>query len=138
MVCQSRYEESPPAISVYKGRANGVTFEGTVRTMKMPGFTAEAALGQARRRRTCGARVAQRGRHVMPQLKGSVFHRPRSSGTFGTLEDYWVCKQGCETAYSSCLNTCEGTWGSPRGSTNCIICDQNHRACLAGCSGDIA
>ena len=74
----------------------------------------------------------------MPQLRGSAFHRPRTSGTFGTIEDYYTCKQGCETARSSCLNTCEGTWENPRGSTNCTLCDQDYRACMAGCSRDIA
>lgn len=106
--------------------------------MLIPGFTAEAALqrsGQYWRRASTGDH--DRG-PVMPQLRGSAFHRPRTSGTFGTIEDYYTCKQGCETARSSCLNTCEGTWENPRGSTNCTLCGQDYRACMAGCSRDIA
>jgi hypothetical protein len=74
---------------------------------------------------------------VTGQLKGGVF-RPRLGGTFGTLEDYWTCKSGCDTAHTACLNTCEGTWENPKGSTNCIVCDQNYNSCMANCSRDIA
>jgi hypothetical protein len=70
-------------------------------------------------------------------LKGGVFH-PRVGRTFGTLEDYWVCKSGCDSARTACLSTCEGTWENPKGSTNCILCDQDYNACMAGCSKDIA
>ena len=75
---------------------------------------------------------------MVSQLKGGVFHGSHAGGVFGTIEDYWVCKQGCESAYSKCLETCEGTIGSPIGSSNCITCDENYRACLDGCSRDIA
>lgn len=71
------------------------------------------------------------------QLKGGVF-RPRLGGTFGTLGDYWICKNGCDTARSACLETCEGTWESPKASRNCILCDDDYRACMARCSRDIA
>jgi hypothetical protein len=74
---------------------------------------------------------------VSGQLKGGVF-RPRLGGTFGTLEDYWACKERCYTAKKACLDTCEGTWENPKGSTNCILCDQDYSSCMANCSRDIA
>ena len=108
--------------------------------MKTPGFTAEASVYRIPRcygySSTNG--YNKRGSEVVSQLKGGVFHRPAGGGVFGTIEDYWVCKQGCESAYSACLDTCEGTVGSPIGSSHCIICDQDYQACLAGCSRDIA
>jgi hypothetical protein len=109
-------------------------------TMKIPGFTAEASVDKMRGGYGCSATNGRNrgGREVVSQLKGSVFHRPLAVGLFGTIEDYWTCKQGCETAYSACLETCEGTVGSPSGSSNCITCDENYRACLDGCSRDIA
>jgi hypothetical protein len=111
-----------------------------VSDMNIPGFTAEAALHHSQARWSFSTDVDdhQRQRDVLPQLRGGVFHRPPIGGGLGTIEDYWACKQACEATYSSCLNTCEGTWENPRGSTNCVICDQNYNACLAGCSRDIA
>jgi len=108
--------------------------------MKMPGFTAEASLYKTSGHYHCMAirGYSQGRREVISQLKGSVFHRPLGGGIFGTIEDYWTCKQSCETAYSACLETCEGTVGSPIGSSHCITCDENYRACLDGCSRDIA
>lgn len=108
--------------------------------MKMPEFSAEASLGRATGRYHC---TATRGsgkerREVVSQLKGSVFHRPHLGRVFGTIEDYWTCKQGCETARSACLETCEGTWENPKPSRNCTICDQDYSACVQGCSRDIA
>ena len=108
--------------------------------MKMPGFSAEASLCKTSGHYHC---MATRGssedpREVLSQLKGSVFHRPRLGGVFGTIEDYFTCKQGCETARSACLDTCEGTWENPKPSSNCTICDQDYSACLQGCSRDIA
>jgi hypothetical protein len=106
----------------------------------IPGFTAEASLYKTSGHYHCvvmsGYSEGRRG--VISQLKGSVFHRPFGGGVFGTIEDYYACKQACESAYSACLDTCEGTVGSPIGSTHCIICDQNYQACLQGCTGDIA
>ena len=107
--------------------------------MNMPGFTADVAAG-----RTSGhyrvARGSARGVRdaVAAQLSGRVFGGGRLGGTFGTLADYWPCRDACRTTYSACLDTCEGTWASPKGSTNCIICDDNYRRCLDGCSRDIA
>ena len=108
--------------------------------MKTPGFTAEASLYKIHGAYACSATNGynKRAREVVSQLKGGVFHRPLGGGVFGTTEDYWTCKQGCETAYSACLETCEGTVGSPIGSSHCITCDENYRACLDGCSPDIA
>src|SRR5262249_17977763 len=104
--------------------------------MNLPGFTAEAGLySRGRYHATSRHRRGRRG--VVSQLKGGVFHRP-GGGVFGTIEDYYMCKQACDTAHSLCLNSSEGTWDNPKGSTNCLICDQDHNACLQGCSRDIA
>jgi hypothetical protein len=59
-------------------------------------------------------------------------------GASGGLGDYWVCKSGCETAHSKCLDTCEGTWENPKPSRNCLICDENYQRCLNACSRNIA
>jgi hypothetical protein len=105
--------------------------------MTIPGFTAEAALRATpgfhptRRRRGSGGRE-----RVVAQLKGSVFGR--RPGGLGTLGDYWPCRDACYTTYDACLMGCEGTVGSPKGSSNCIICDENYRRCLDNCAGDIA
>jgi hypothetical protein len=105
--------------------------------MTMPGFTAAQTLeptsGQYRRLANGGRGAGT----IDAQLKGGGF-RPRLGGTFGTIADYWPCKDACYSTYSSCLDGCEGTLGSPKGSSNCIICDDNYRACLANCSRDIA
>jgi hypothetical protein len=103
--------------------------------VRIPGFTGAASLERTgyRYHGRSGASSAV----VTGQLKGGIF-RPRLGGTFGTLEDYWVCKSGCDSARTACLNTCEGTWESPRASRNCILCDDDYRACMARCSRDIA
>lgn len=59
-------------------------------------------------------------------------------GGSGGLGDYWECKSGCETAYSKCLDTCEGTWENPKPSRHCLICDENYQRCLDRCSRNIA
>jgi hypothetical protein len=69
------------------------------------------------------------GREVISQLKGSVFHTARGRGVFGPITDYWNCIQRCGSAYSSCLESCEGA-----GSLHCVTCDEDYRACLDGCS----
>jgi hypothetical protein len=111
--------------------------------MNMLGFTAEASLHKtgghyqtSRNMINLVASGSSKGR-VISQLKGGVFHRP-FGGRLGTMEDYWVCRQGCDTAYSACLATCEGTWANPKVSMNCLLCDQDHAACLQGCARDIA
>src|SRR5262249_21172146 len=104
--------------------------------MNLPGFTAEVGLYSRRGRHHATSRHRQGQQGVVPQLKGGVFHRP-GGGVFGTIEDYYVCKQACDSAYSLCLNSCEGTWDNPKGSTNCLICDQDHNACVQRCSRDI-
>ena len=102
----------------------------------MPGFTGARSLEPTvgRYRRTAGGSIQL---PVSAQLKGGGF-RPRLGGAFGTIGDYWPCKDACYRTYSACLDGCEGTWASPKGSSNCIICDDNYRACLANCSRDIA
>jgi hypothetical protein len=57
---------------------------------------------------------------------------------FGTWEDYLNCRNACAIAHSACLDTCEGTWESPKASINCTICDQDYQRCLSGCGRDIA
>jgi hypothetical protein len=108
--------------------------------IKTPGFTAEASLYEMRGHydgtAMSGYRKGQR--EVISQFKGSVFQRPLGVGVFDPIEDCRICRQGCETAYSACLETCEGTVGSPIGSSHCITCDENYRACLQGCCRDIA
>jgi hypothetical protein len=103
--------------------------------MKMPGFNAEASVYKMRGGYHCVATdsYSKRGRGVVSQLKPGVFHRFTGSAVFGTIEDYWVCKQACESAYSACLENCESV-----GSIHCVTCDENYRACLDGCSRDIA
>lgn len=107
--------------------------------MNMPGFTAEAALGEVRgfRTRRRADRPADGRRRVVAQLKGGVF-RPRLGGGLGTFGDYWTCKDSCYRTYDACLAGCEGTWESPKASRNCLICDEDYRRCVSNCSGDIA
>jgi len=104
----------------------------------MPGFTADVSAGRAKGHYRVARGPSQGVRSaVTAQLGGRVFGGG-FGGRFGTLEDYWVCRDACYRAYSACLNTCEGTVGSPMGSSNCLICDDNYRSCLSGCSRDIA
>jgi hypothetical protein len=103
--------------------------------MNVPGFSAEASVYKMRRGYDYSATTCynHRGREVVSELRGGAFHRFRGGGGFGTLEDYWICKQACEGAYSACLEGCEGA-----GSLHCVTCDEDYRACLDGCSRDIA
>jgi hypothetical protein len=99
----------------------------------VPGFTADQSLYTSRHYYSMAmssSNVDLRG--VIFQLNRGVFRR-RSSGVFGTIEDYWICKQACESAYSTCLESCEGS-----GSLHCVTCDEDYGACLDGCSRDIA
>jgi hypothetical protein len=98
--------------------------------VKIPGFTAEASLYHMHRHYHCltsGSNTERR--EVISQLKGSVFPA-RGGGVFGPIIDIWNCIQGCESAYDACLRSCEGY-----GSLHCVTCDEDHRACLDGCSG---
>jgi len=103
----------------------------------MPGFTAETSLGAAARdtRGTSRSR-ALRGGGVHAQLKAGSFH-PHGGG-LSTIGDYWTCKDACAIAHRACLDGCEGTWATPKGSSNCTICDSQYRSCVFGCMGDIA
>lgn len=72
---------------------------------------------------------------------GGLPSEPGGGGTGGGgggLGDYWVCKNDCETAYSKCLDTCEGTPENPKPSRNCLICDDSYRRCLRVCTRNIA
>ncbi len=106
--------------------------------MKMPGFTAEASVYKTSGNYDYIAMSCynKRGREVMSQLMGGIFDSPRGGGTFG-LGD-WECINGCEAAYSACLDTCEGTLDNPKPSRNCLICDDIYRACLQACTPIIA
>jgi hypothetical protein len=73
---------------------------------------------------------------VVSQLAGSVFGR--IGGRLGTIADYWPCRDACAQARGACLETCEGTWENPKGSTNCIICNDDYQRCMQGCTRDIA
>jgi hypothetical protein len=107
--------------------------------MRLPGFSGEMSLSATSRHygRAVATGFAQGSQGVRAQLKGGVFRRPFGGG-LSTLGDYWTCKSGCETARSACLATCEGTWESPKPSRNCMLCDDDYRACMWGCSRDIA
>jgi hypothetical protein len=108
--------------------------------MKMPGFTADVSLGRAvGRYRHAADRDAVAGRGaIASQLGGRVFVGGFGGGVFGTLGDYWPCRDRCATALSACLDTCEGTWENPKPSRNCMLCDDDYRACMQGCLRDIA
>src|SRR5262249_18542316 len=107
--------------------------------MNVPGFTAEASLhAEYGQYRGSSQRATSRRRQLRPQVRGGIFRGPRAGGGLGTIDDYYTCKQACETARSQCLDTCEGTLDNPKPSLNCVICDNNYSACLQGCSRDIA
>lgn len=108
--------------------------------MTIPGFGAELALRakSGRYRTLANAGHAPMWQRVVPQLRLGSFPGRRGGGVFGTIEDYYTCKQQCETARASCLETCEGTWESPKPSRNCLLCDDDYGACMRGCSRDIA
>src|SRR5688572_19189728 len=103
--------------------------------MKLPGFTADVSLYSTRGYRQRAGRAAGRagGREVVSQLGGRTFGGFGGGGLFGFGDYYWACRYACDTAHTACLNGCEGTWESPKGSTNCIICDQDYQRCLGGC-----
>jgi hypothetical protein len=100
--------------------------------MSIPGFTAEASLYQTSRRyQAIAARGHSGGKQrVMSQLSVDRFGGSHGFGLFGGS---WLCRLWCGITYSACLEGCEGTPESPKGSTHCIICDENHRACLKAC-----
>jgi hypothetical protein len=102
--------------------------------MSTPGFTAEASLYKTSGRYQA---VATQGygngdQSVISQLRIDPFGGARGAGSF-SLFGGWFCRLLCEIAYSSCLDTCEGTLDNPKPSLNCVICDQEHNACLQGC-----
>lgn len=108
--------------------------------MTLPGFTAEASLGATRERHPPRASrgSGRDGAAVRPQLKLGGFNRGRLGGGLNTIGDYYTCKSACYTAWSACLDTCEGTVDSPKASRNCLLCDDAYHACMSGCTRDIA
>jgi hypothetical protein len=100
--------------------------------MGMPGFAAEAALFKtsATDQRLDAQSPSSERQSVISQLSAGGF--PGGHGASGLFGGFW-CRLGCEMAYSSCLDGCEGTLDNPKPSSNCVICDQTHRACLQGC-----
>lgn len=104
--------------------------------MKIPGFTAETSLFKTSRRYQSVAMRAYSnvGQKVISQLSIDPFPVSHGFGLFGDFFGSLFCRLACEVTYSSCLEGCEGTPKNPKGSTNCIICDQEHNACLQVCS----
>jgi hypothetical protein len=103
--------------------------------MSMPGFTADAALYKSRgswqsASTRCYASAANK---IISQLSFNPFPISTGAGIFGGL----FCRLRCEMAYSSCLDTCEGTLDNPKPSLNCVICDQQHTECLKGCGSTL-
>ena len=101
---------------------------------KMPGFTAEASLYKTS---GCYQSVAtqaynNRRQKIVSQLSIGPFpisYILELLGDFGSS----LCRGFCYIVWASCLEGCEGTPQNPQGSTHCIICDQNYRACQQGC-----
>ncbi len=105
-----------------------------VTEMNLPGFNAEASLYNASGcYRSVVAQGYSNGRQkVISQLSIDPF--PVSHG-LGLLDDLGsaICRGLCYLAWANCLDNCEGTPENPKGSTHCIICDQNYNACLQRC-----
>jgi hypothetical protein len=103
--------------------------------MNLPKFTAEASLYATKGR----WQSANRQRYtsglnkVFSQLSFNPFPISTGAGLFGGL----FCRLRCEMAYSSCLDTCEGTLDNPKPSLNCVICDEQHKECLKGCGSTL-
>ena len=102
--------------------------------MNLPGFTAEASFSQTSRSYQIIAARRQNGGEgsVLSQLSINRFDGTRSAEILGDIGG-WLCRFWCNSAYSVCLDVCEGTPESPKGSTHCTICDENYRACLKAC-----
>lgn len=102
--------------------------------MSLPGFTAEASLCQTSR--SYQARAARRNRggeeRVVFQLSINRFDGMRSAGIWSDIGG-WLCRFWCNSAYSVCLDGCEGTLDNPKPSLNCVICDEQHGECLKAC-----
>jgi hypothetical protein len=99
--------------------------------MRMPGFTAQPPnADEIRGRSRCMAisGYSKKPREVISQLQDRILPA-RGGGVFGPITDHWNCIQGCGSAYSSCLERCEG-----HGSLHCVTCDEEYRACLDECS----
>jgi hypothetical protein len=102
--------------------------------MIIPGFTAEASLYQTSRRYHAVDAQGQCGgkQSVVSQLSVDRFGGSHGVGVSRDIGG-WLCRLWCHITYSACLEGCEGTPESPKGSTHCTICDENHRACLKAC-----
>ena len=101
----------------------------------IPGFTAEASLYKTSSHyQSVAMRACNRcGQKVISQLAIDPFRVSTGSGLFGGIGRS-LCRGFCYIAWVLCLDGCEGTPENPKGSTHCIICDENYRACLKGCS----
>jgi hypothetical protein len=102
--------------------------------MNLPGFTAEASLYQTSRSYQLIAARRQNGGvgRVISQLSIYRFAGTRSAGILSDIGG-WLCRFWCNSAYSACLDGCEGTLDNPKPSLNCVICDEKHRECLNAC-----
>jgi hypothetical protein len=105
-----------------------------VNEMKIPGFTAESSLYKMS---ACYQSVAVRGYSneglkVISQLSIDPFPVSHGLGLFDDIGS-WICRGFCYLVWAHCVEGCEGTWENPKPSLNCVICDENYRACLQGC-----
>jgi hypothetical protein len=102
--------------------------------MNIPGFTADASLYQTSRRYqgVYAQRYGSAKQRVISQLAVDRFSGLHGVGLSRDIGG-WLCRLWCGITYSACLEGCEGTPENPKGSTHCIICDENHRACLKAC-----
>ena len=102
--------------------------------MHMPGFDAEASLYQTSRRYQTRDTRRHSGseERVIAQFSIIRFGGTRSAGIFGDIGG-WLCRLWCNSAYSVCLDGCEGILDNPKPFLNCVICDEAHRECLKAC-----
>jgi hypothetical protein len=102
---------------------------------KFPGYTAENSLNKTSGRYQSAVTLAySNGRQkVISQLSIDPFRVSHGFGLLGGIGSL-LCRLACKVVYSACLEGCEGTPENPKGSTHCIICDENYRACLEGCN----
>jgi hypothetical protein len=102
--------------------------------MNTPGFTAEASLYKTSGR--YGAVETQEYRNgeqkIISQLSVDRFGGEQGVGILDGFGS-WLCGLWCKIVHSFCLEGCEGTPENPKGSTHCIICDDQYRACSQEC-----
>jgi hypothetical protein len=105
-----------------------------VNEVKIAGFTAEASLEKTSGRyQYVATRAYCNGEQkVIPQLPIDPFPVSNGIGAFGDFGN-GLCRGVCDVLWALCLEDCEGTPENPKVSTNSVICDQNHQACLKIC-----